>query len=214
MSPREDREAHQEGRLRLFVAIELPPAWLAAMATLQERMKQVLAADPRTRGLRLRWTRPEGIHLTLKFLGEVDASLLERIKDALAAAATDMPSIQLVLGRTGSFGGRQAPRVLWAGIGEAGSEGDSRLARLAERIEEALEPEGFPRERRAFSPHLTLARFPEEVPAWQRALAASLAAAVALPPTEPFTVAAVSLMRSHLGPGGARYERLASFPAA
>ena len=188
--------------LRLFVAVELDEDVRQALAALQ--------AELRRRGLaELRWVRPEGVHLTLKFLGETPADKLPAIQEALAAAVAGIAPHRLRLGPLGTFGNRRGPQVLWVDL-----EGDAAtLARLQRRIDEALAPLGFAREKREFAPHLTLARVRP-----QSARAAGRVCADVLPQMRPsereVEVSEVSLMRSTLGPGGAVYERLATFPLA
>ncbi len=202
----------REGELlRLFVAIELPEDWRQALALGQAELRSALEAE----GLRLRWTRPEGIHLTLKFLGEVEAGRRGAIEAALAGCLTRPPRLRLRLGQPGLFtsgrrtrftSGRPA-RVLWVGV-----EGDIEgLARLADEIDRACAGLGLAAEQRSFTGHLTLARVPESVSLPADSLAPKLQT-IHLPETAPFVVERVSLIRSHLGPGGSRYERLAAFP--
>ena len=198
-----------QGRLRLFVAIELPETWLTALGELQDGMKAALAADAQTAGVRLRWVRPEGIHLTLKFIGEVAPARLEPIREHLALAVPEPPAIPLSLGGTGSFQDRRAPRVIWAGVESPQAES---MRRLAEAIETWLTAAGVPRQRRGFAAHLTLARLPNDLPDDIRRRIAQVTNSVEAPGPAPFTVDGVSLMRSHLGPGGARYERLGRWP--
>ncbi len=200
---------NHEAHLRLFVAVELPQTWLDALADLQERMRRALEADQQTAALRLRWVRPEGTHLTLKFIGNVEESRIDVIKQQLEAAMPEPPGIELRLGRAGTFSDRRAPRVLWCAIDTPQRE---RLTQLAERIETWLEAAGVARERRALAPHLTLARLPEQLSEAQRQRAAEVTTTVLGATAPPFSVDQVSLMRSHIGPGGARYERLAAFP--
>jgi 2'-5' RNA ligase len=195
---------------RLFVAAELPEAWKEALAELQEELRRSLANDQGLSTVRVRWTRPEGIHLTLKFLGPVPADKVPKVTAALANAVPVAPGIELRLDRAGSFGDRRAPRVLLATVAVAPEP--IRLTQLATRIEDWLAASGFPRERRAFAPHLTLGRLPEDAPVGVLRRIAEVTTAVAVPKPPAFTVEAVSLMRSHLNAGGARYERLASFP--
>ena len=192
--------------LRLFVAVELPETWRQALGASQERLRARLAADGSE--LRLRFVRPESVHLTLKFLGETPSGRLGAIESALSLAVAEAPNVRLELGRIGSFSDRRAPRVVWAGVG-----GDTRaFALLAERIETRLAAAGFGRERRGFQPHLTLARLPETLSAAQRAYVAQASGEGSIAAPEPFVVEQVSLMRSRLGPGGARYECIARFP--
>lgn len=198
-----------EKRIRLFVAIELPDAWLRSLAEVQERMRDSLAKDAEMASLRVRWTRPEGIHLTLKFIGEVAPARLEPIVGQLTLAVPERPDIALSLAGVGSFEDRRAPRVIWAGVQDQPAHS---LLRLAESIETWLAAAEVPRERRGFRPHLTLARLPETMTDAQRRRAAELTRSVRLPEVPSVNVEGVSLMQSYLGPGGARYERLGRWP--
>jgi len=186
---------------RLFVACELPGEAKEALAAVQR-----LLQERGTEGLR--WVRPEGIHLTLKFLGEVPARRLEAIERALARAVQEPFSLSVRLGRLGSFGGSTGLRVVWVGL-----EGDvEELARLAARVEGALDPLGFPRERRPFAAHLTLARVKEGASPQDRRRLFELVRSLEPPPLPGATLETVSLMQSTLEPGGARYQCLARFP--
>ena len=186
-------------RLRLFVACELSEEIRAALARLQ--------ADLRRHRLdNLRWVRPQGIHLTLKFLGETPAQKVAAIEAALAAASTGVGPFALSLGEVGTFGDRRGPRVIWVDVsGEL-----ETLAGLQKRVETAMGGLGFTPEQRPFSPHLTLARVPPEHvaslgPRIQEAIAGVQVAKVAQ------TVTEVSLMRSILQPGGAVYQKVAAW---
>ncbi len=196
---RPGRTEGREEQPRLFVAIELEPPMLAALG-------QVQAALQRRPLEGLRWVRPEGIHLTLKFLGDTPANRLPAIRRALAGAVLGVPPLRLSLDTPGSFGSRQSPRVVWVGL-----RGDiEELGRLQRRVDEALEKEGFPREQRAFSPHLTLARIrPESA----LALAAPLAEALRdlQVPDASMETRVLSLMRSRLNPRGAEYTCVESW---
>jgi 2'-5' RNA ligase len=214
---RQAGSAFREPTLRLFVALELPDTWKQALHALQDESQASLAAHPETKAVRVRWVRPEGIHLTLKFLGQVPQERLEKIDWALRNAVAEPPRFDLTLGRAGSFSDRRAPRVIWAGITEPTSFGprgilDTKLYQLAEAIETWFAAAGFPRERRSFAPHLTLARLPEDLSPQLREAVAAITNASPAPRVSPFMVERVSLMRSQLSPGGARYERLAAYP--
>jgi 2'-5' RNA ligase len=196
-----------EASQRLFVAIELPEAWKEGLESLQEHMRAALRARFGD-AVRPRWVRPESIHLTLKFLGATLPSRLAAIEEALRLAVPDAPGLTLSLGRAGSFAERRAPRVILATV--AGET--ERLGQLATRIETRLAAAGWPRERRSFHPHLTLARMPDGIEDATRRLVAEVTGACPPPSVPAFRVDHVSLMRSHLGPGGARHERLAAYP--
>jgi 2'-5' RNA ligase len=201
----------REEQPRLFVAIELPEAWKQGLERLQVAMREALtkALGSGPEAPRLRWTRQDGIHLTLKFLGETPVSRLPAIEAALAAAVPAMPGFSLGLGRAGSFSDRRAPRVILATVtGET-----QALQLLAERIETRLASAGFPRERRAFQPHLTLGRLPDHLSTQMRQRIAEVTGAEPPPRVDAFRVERVCLVRSYIEPGGARYEQVAAFPA-
>lgn len=178
--------------MRLFVAVDVP-----------ERVKAALEAavvDPlRAAVAGARWTRPEGRHLTLKFLGEVPDERVAAVAGALHGAASGHSAYDASFERLGCFPNPRRARVLWVGLGE----GAERTAAVAESVESALGPLGFPRESRRFTAHLTLARF--KVPGPVGELDASAA------PADRFVVDEIVLFRSQLHPHGARYTALERF---
>ena len=197
-------------KMRLFVALELPATWTAALSQMQDKIRGQLTEQLGAEAPRLRWTRPEGIHLTLKFLGETPGSRSAAIDQALRESVEGIMTFSLTLGKAGSFGDRRGPRVLFVDI-----DGDlDPLQELARRADGALDQAGFPRERRAFQPHLTLARLPEEIPGPLRQRLADVALAARTPRPGPHLFSEVSLMRSHIERGGARYERVRSYKLA
>ena len=185
---------------RLFVAVLLPESWLALLGEAQQELRQV--------GLGLRYVRLEGIHLTLKFLGETASDRIAVIERELAEAAVGARPFTLRLGALGTFGPPRRPRVVWAGV-----DGDrERLHDLHEAVDLALHRAGFDRERRAFNPHLTLARVPDQMPAAEATRIGSALAKRAWHTAAPYTVNSLALMRSELGAGGARYTALGAWP--
>ncbi len=189
---------------RLFVAGELSASVREALASVQEDLRR------RAGEARVRWTRPEGIHLTLKFLGEVASERLAVLAAALGRALAGQPALRLRLAGLGSFGGARRLRVIWVGLA-----GDLEpLARLAVAVDAALAGEGFPREKRPFSPHLTLGRVADGVRPEARVRLHEVLEAAPPPPAMPVHLARVCLMQSTLGPGGARYAALESFSLA
>ena len=184
--------------LRLFIACELPEGWKRSLETAQRDMSKAGLGRPR-------WVKPDGIHLTLKFLGEVGRHLLPDIHQAMLNAGRDGSPFTLRLAELGTFGGRGRVRVLWAGL-----EGDSAaLAALQARLDEELDRIGFAREVRPFSPHLTLARFPDDAPSDTAERVTAALRTAKLSPSEEFLVDEISLIRSQLNPSGAIYTRLA-----
>jgi len=183
--------------VRLFVALDIPEDVRRALAAWVGRFRDSVRGP--------RWTRLEGSHITLKFIGEAPSERVGEIRAALAAIHRGA-SIDLRFRGSGFFPSEKRPRVFWAGI-ESGPE----LPELAESVERQLVPLGFPREARAFQPHLTLARFPS--PEGIERLRDKLAAA---PPAEfgASRVREFHLYQSILKPNGAEYTRLASFDFA
>ncbi|HJW88066.1 MAG TPA: RNA 2',3'-cyclic phosphodiesterase [Dehalococcoidia bacterium] len=185
--------------IRSFVAVELPEAVKAALTRLQEEVK--------TGGGGVKWVEPRGIHLTLKFLGYVDEAKVPALVQALTRACGGFGPLEVALCGLGVFPSLSRPRVAWVGL----SGGVETLLRLQEGVEKVLSPFGFPREERAFTPHLTIARLREGV-APDEARAFGQAFLKASPESVSFKVEGISLMKSQLTPSGAIYTRLAFIP--
>ncbi len=132
--------------MRLFTAVTLGSAVEAQATAALERLKRLAP--------RARWVNPEGVHLTLAFLGEVDAARLPAIGEALTPVSRRHAPFTLTIEGGGSFGAPSHPSVLWAGVG-----GDTAaLGALQVEVAAVLEPLGFPKDKRQYTPHLTLAR--------------------------------------------------------
>ena len=187
--------------IRVFVAVELPPKVRSTLADLIEKLR-----DTQIPGLRL--VRPEGIHLTLKFLGDVPKSQVESIVTAVSQAAKASKVFALELGQPGVFPNRNAPRVLWVGIGDDLSP----LLALHQQVEDALATLGFAKDRRGFNPHLTVARIRDGTTKADRQKAAEALLSTRIQPGLRIDVNSISLMQSKLLPDGAVYESLASMP--
>jgi 2'-5' RNA ligase len=180
--------------LRVFVALDIPEEVRQAIGGLIGRL------DKTCRGAR--WVRVAGMHVTLKFIGEVSPDTLERIKAGLSRIAVEAP-VEMSFAQVGFFPNEHHPRVFWVGIAAT-----PNLAELADQIERGLEPLGIPREQRPFRPHLTVARFKSE-DGLER-LRAELAR------SGPFEFGKTQanefhLYQSVLRPSGAEYTRLGSF---
>lgn len=183
--------------MRLFVALEIPDDVRASLAALVAKLRPACRSA--------RWARLEGLHVTLKFIGEVAAEKLEAIKSALASLPPREP-FALKFRGLGFFPSALRPRVLWAGI-----EAPPALGELAAEIEKSFVPLGIEPETRAFAPHLTLARF--ESPRGLDPLHAAIEKARAVEFGD--TVARdFHLYQSVLKRGGAEYTRLATFSFA
>jgi len=131
--------------MRAFVAVDLEPEIKTALLALVRDL-QSARAD-------IRWVNAGGMHLTLKFLGPVDDGQTARIQDILTGIARRHAPFPLRLEGTGAFPGEKSPRVLWVG-----AAAEPALLALQDEIDSAVEVEGFERERRAFTPHLTVGR--------------------------------------------------------
>ena len=186
---------------QLFVAVELTEEVIEALTLLQSALRAWPGAE------QVRWVDPRGTHLTLKFLGETEERLLPEIEAALSDNCQHFEPVALHLVGVGAFPNPRRPRVLWVGL-----NADQSLAMLQVQIERSLARLGFPREERAFSPHLTLGRVREGCRSEAAlGLERMLAGAPPVPAVE-FIAAEVSLMRSVLGPAGAVYTRLFAAP--
>jgi 2'-5' RNA ligase len=138
------------GDVRAFVALEIE-------ARIRDAIGR-LAADLRARCPDARWSRPETVHLTLRFLGASSPAQIESLHPALSAAAERCPASEARVGELGSFPAQGSPRVLWLGLGLA-----PEILELQKACERAAVSAGFPPETRPFRPHLTLARFRSRV---------------------------------------------------
>jgi 2'-5' RNA ligase len=182
--------------VRTFIAIELTPEILDKLGNLQARIRE--AVPP---GL-VRWVQPQGIHLTLKFLGEVPSSKVDDVAAAVQKAGASYAPFTLQVGGTGCFPNVHRPRVVWVGV----QESSGTLQKLQGEIERAMVPLGYPPEGRGFHPHLTLGR----VKGGSRDALEALGQYVhrANVQVGQMAVSAVHVMRSDLLPGGAVYTAL------
>jgi 2'-5' RNA ligase len=180
--------------MRLFFAIELP-------REVKDRIAE-LESDLRPRLRSARWVSPANVHLTLRFLGETNAEVAERIGGRLREELETRVSFALKFQGVGAFPNPVRPRVLW--VGTLGAP--EALFELQSLVEETVRTEGFPPETRAFEPHLTIARFRHR----ERGLGALLA------PMEnrslgEMKVAELVCFESHLSPAGASYSAQGRF---
>jgi 2'-5' RNA ligase len=183
--------------MRAFIAIDLDQSIKSELSALVSRLARSRAE--------VRWVKLQGMHLTLKFLGEVSAdSEVPRLEKALRAAVQGTEKFELTLSGTGAFPDLRRPRVLWVGV-----EPCPALDSLQGRVESFLEKEGFLREERPFKPHLTLGRVKG-----RSGLEAALAE-LRKNETRTFgsmTVSRLSLFESRLKPDGAEYRVVSEIP--
>lgn len=178
--------------MRVFFAVELPEALRRALADGLASLRRLLPPA--------RWVRPEGLHVTLKFLGELEDHVVERLRQDAALALRQVHPVTVALAGGGFFPSPRRPRVAWVGGEAAGMEG------WAGRLGECAQRHGVPTEERGFSLHLTLARLDRP---WGGEAVERFLAEVAAWRLPPFEAREVVLFRSQLGAGGARYEALA-----
>jgi 2'-5' RNA ligase len=186
-------------KMRAFIAVELPDV---VVNDLRRAMSLIRDAGVHN----LRTVRPEGIHLTVKFLGDIAISQVEPLSVAMNNATRDIKPFELHLGGTGAFPNNQHPRVIWAGVdGEMES-----LRSLQQSIEKAVEGLGVEGERREYNPHLTLGRIRGGASQEEGQKVAQTLSITNLDESLRIPVNSISLMRSTLTPNGAVYDRLAS----
>lgn len=177
--------------MRLFVAIIFPKAVKEQLVELYQGIKKA------------KWVRPEQIHLTLGFIGEVTGEQADRLQLALAAVKSLAFTMQLR--GVGTFPNDRHPKVLWVGIAPC-----PELLALQSKIEEAIRAPGHPKDKHAFNPHITLARFQtppgKDLQAWQQEHQGF--------ETTPINVDSFHLVQSQLTPTGAIHAVNQSFPLA
>lgn len=184
--------------LRTFIAIELDDELRDNLGHLQARLRERVSPGS------VRWVRPDGIHLTLKFLGDTPQAKVEEVQAALAQAAADVGPFTFAVAGLGCFPNARSPRVVWVGLQEL----SGALARLRDAVEAQVAPLGFPTEKRPFRPHLTIGRVQRcasksEVREIGEVVATSIIGTV-----DEMTVTIVSYIKSELKPGGAVYTTL------
>ena len=184
--------------MRAFIAIDIPDGVRKVVHAKAVELQLRMAADA------VRWVRSEGYHLTLKFLGEIEAAQVPLIEAAMASAADGIGRFSLRLGSLGAFPNPRRPRVLWVAV-EGGADS---LGRLQSRLEQALAPIGFKPEGRSFHPHLTLARIKRPLEPGALSTLQSALQVENLAGTPAFEVENVKLIRSELRPTGAVYTTL------
>ncbi|MFO7838443.1 MAG: RNA 2',3'-cyclic phosphodiesterase [Desulfosalsimonadaceae bacterium] len=186
-----------EKKIRAFIAVALPGHVKGSLGRLQTQLKQF--------GIRMKYTDPENIHLTLKFLGDISEKDVDAVSENIAMAAAGFAPIELFAKGLGVFPGIRRPRVLWTGV--AGQTED--LAQLHQNIEDAMAEFGFERENRRFTGHLTLGRFKG------RSDPSLLAEAILKYgdfASDAFSVGHLHLFESTLTPKGPVYRILSSHP--
>jgi 2'-5' RNA ligase len=188
----------ERAKKRLFIAIDISEEARVAASAYINRLKNEWP------DCRISWIKPENLHLTLKFLGDVEERRIIEIADAVRKATAGALNFQLEVSGTAVFPSARKPKVLWLGF----KEESGNLERLTERLEEKCEEIGFPIDERKFSPHLTIGRVRD--PRSARLLAGSHVKNEF--DSVRFNVNQVVLYESKLDPNGSIYTPLSSAP--
>ncbi|MCX5841519.1 MAG: RNA 2',3'-cyclic phosphodiesterase [Deltaproteobacteria bacterium] len=186
------------GTIRAFLAMDPPPEVLQRIADIQEVLKKTLRGS-------ISWVRPGGIHLTLKFFGDIAAEGLQPISEVVSGQAAGTRPLHLNIKGLGVFPGIRRPRILWLGVG-----GEvARLTALQGVLDQGFETCGIKQEERPFRAHLTLARIksPQGLSGLDKVLEEKEAESAG-----PFEAKGLILFKSDLTPKGAIYTVLADFP--
>ena len=180
--------------IRTFIAAELPGKIISSIRRVQK--------DLRYYGFKIRWVRPENTHLTLKFLGDVKKTDIEKVGEAIFESVKEFSPITLRAKGIGTFPGIKRPRVIWVGI----SGQLDQLIGLHKTLDEKLEAIGFPKENRSFKGHLTLGRVKAKIDPKRLGVALNELAGFE---SESFVADRIILFKSELKPTGAVYTKLA-----
>lgn len=194
--------------IRAFLAVELSPELRVDLVTVQHELKRRIEPE-RKQDVRIAWAQPASIHLTMKFLGDVEEHVADPLLAAVEQAIGGQIAVRVPLDQLGAFPHPKSPRVLWAGPSENWKRGAEakRIAEIHGAIEQACEGLHFLRGTKPFSPHLTLAR----IKAGERHVGVAIAKGGVLDhplSLRTLVVEAVVLMKSELRPIGSVYTKL------
>jgi RNA 2',3'-cyclic 3'-phosphodiesterase len=185
-------------RIRTFIAVETSPAVQRRAADLQNKLREA--------GVKATWTDPANMHITLQFLGDVDDTEIPEVCKLVTAAAEPIEPFFVEFAKAGAFPGSDRPRTLWIGVGE----GSQELVDLQLAIQESLVEMRFPRERRTYRPHLTIARVRDSGPHVERL--SELLAHYRDFKAESCDVSEVLIMASYLERTGPTYQVMGRAP--
>ena len=181
--------------MRCFISIPISKENKEKIKEIQNKLQEL--------HVHVSWTRPESLHLTLKFLGNIEGEMVEAIKGHLDRIVPEFPPFDVYLRGTGVFPDKKRPRIIWIGIKEDGQI----LSNLYRRIEEAMVKLGFPREGRGFTPHITIGRIRSKEGMGKLIEYVQKEKDIDL---GEFRITRVQLMKSQLNPKGAVYTELYS----
>ncbi len=189
------------GMIRAFIALDISEA---AGSSLSGAIEGLKAAIPHG----VRWVDPRGIHLTLKFLGNMDPRRADGILESMVRVGQEVSSFSLNLAGLGVFPNQRQPRVLWAGV--AGDMDPLTGVQLG--VEEAMAEQGFTKERRSFNPHLTIGRVRDGVSASERQKIGTSVTSCSLDPTESWMADTMHLFQTTFTPDGSIHDIIGSAP--
>ncbi len=194
--------------IRAFLAVELTEELRLRLAQVQQDLRQRLSSSL-PKQVRLSWVQPASIHLTIKFLGDMDEAAIEPMRAAIIQTVEAHRTTQFPLERLGVFPRPQQPRVLWIGPPESWEQGDdaTRLMALHQAVEERCRSFGFAQEGRPLNPHLTLVRIKEGEREFGQVLARSAVMEQRME-VGTLSIASIVLMKSDLRPTGPVYTKL------
>jgi 2'-5' RNA ligase len=202
--PAPESRTQAQSVIRTFLAIELPDSVRTRLAGIEREFSRSMSG--------LKWSGPDLLHITLRFLGGVPQNRMVPVMDVARDAAAGTRPFQLTLSGLGAFPTVRKPRVIWVGLEK--DAGYLVLQQLFAHIEAGLVADGFPPEERAYSPHITLARTRDTIAELERrelgTTLAEVASRVNLAGTVP--VRKVTVMQSELSRSGPRYTPLARYP--
>jgi len=182
--------------MRCFIAVSLPDNIHQELSQIQSQLKEI--------GADVKWVEPGNIHLTLKFLGEVEQTKIKIISQQLTELIGKFSAFEIVLGKLGAFPTLLNPRVIWIGI----SKNEDKINNIQKEVEEILQPLGFEKEARSFHSHLTLGRVrsKKNIQKFTGKLES-----FPLPQFKPVKIDKIILFQSILKPGGAEYTVIDKF---
>lgn len=190
-------EFYMKNIVRSFIAFKLPASVIQSLAAVQNHMRSF--------GFPIRWVKPDNIHLTIKFLGNIETAQIDIIDHALSEAVKGCAPISLVIKGAGVFPGVKRPRVFWMGI-----FGDTQiLDQLRHTVDKYCEQIGFSRDQKPFKGHLTLGRFKGTVDSSRLVEAIESCRVIHLP---AFDLDVVTLFKSDLKSTGPIYSTLTKYP--
>lgn len=187
--------------IRAFIALDITPAIQNRLKEVSNKFKEQLA------DISIRWVPSENIHLTLKFLGDVSETNLHMLTDILKVEASHHPPFEISVGDSGAYPNNNRPRVLWVGV-----QAPPELDLLQSGVASEMEKLGYARERRSYSPHLTIGRVGRNVPRKDTLKISEVIESNKIGFLGATRIHEVCLYKSDLKPSGAVYTRLFTAP--